>query len=262
MTAHDVLFVHSLGGRKEFWDDVRAGLGTGVRTHAFDLRGHGTPRAPGTSFTLDDFVDDVMAAVSAASSAAASAAVPPAAGSGRFIFVGHSFGALVALAVAARAPERVAGLALIDAAGAMTAVPAAALEDFLAQAAGADGAAFIAEAYRQNLERATPATRERVLSSLANTDPAALIGAYTALFGSDPLALLARYPGPVRLIVDAANDSPMSLHAQHPDLDVVPVEGTSHWINLDQPAALVKALGLSPLATRPSPLASNTTDDS
>jgi len=57
---------------------------------------------------------------------------------GRFILVGHSFGALVALAVAAHTPGQVAGLALLDAAGQMRDVPASALEGFLAQVAAED----------------------------------------------------------------------------------------------------------------------------
>lgn len=239
-----LLFLHSLGGRREFWDAVIAALPPDVRAIAPDLRGHGQARsAQHASFHLDDFADDALAAAAAATTTPV-------------VMVGHSFGALVALAAAARAPGRIAALALVDAAGAMTAVPAEALEHFLAQAAGGSGAEFVAEAYRQNLERARPATRERVLASLADTDWPAVLGGYTALFGTDPLGLLARYPGPVRLIVDAANDSPMALHAQHPHLDVVPVEGTSHWINLDQPEALVKALVLTthdaPSTTRPS----------
>ncbi len=81
-----------------------------------------------------------------------------------------------------------------------------------------------------------------MLASLAATDRATLAGAYTALFATDPRALLLRYPGPVRLIVDAANDSPMSLHAQVPDLDIVPVAGASHWLMLDRPDEFVLAL--------------------
>jgi pimeloyl-ACP methyl ester carboxylesterase len=224
------LFVHSLGGRADFWSDVLVSLRKHVRAVAFDLRGHGaSPAAPAPAHALDDFVDDALAAVQAA-------------GLGRFVLVGHSFGALVALAVAARAPKRVAGLVLVDAGGAMDAVPPAALEEFLASVGSAEGHAFVRDTYEQNLERASAATRERVLASLAATDPAAILGGYTALFGSDPQALLAGYGGPVRLVVDAANDSPMMLHAQHRDLDVVPVEGVSHWINLDNPEAIVRAI--------------------
>lgn len=223
-----LLMVHSLGGRAGFWDEVRSAMPTSAATHALDLPGHGAARGrPAPS------LDDLAAAVLRSADRA---------GLTSFVLVGHSFGALVALAAAVRAPARAAALVLVDAAGAMNAVPAAALEDFLAQARGPTGREFVAQAYQQNLERATPATTARVLESLADTDTDVIVAAYTALFGSDPLALLSRYPGPVRLIVDAANDSPMALHAQYPGLDVVPVRGTSHWIPLDQPLAVAAAL--------------------
>ena len=114
-------------------------------------------------------------------------------------------------------------------------VPASALEDFLGQVLGDNGETFVREAYETNLARATPDTRAAVLGSLAGTDRATLGGAYTALFATDARALLLRYPGSLRLIVDAANDSPMSLHVQVPDLDIVPIEGSSHWLMLDRP---------------------------
>ena len=224
------LLVHSLGGRADFWSGVLTPLRKHVRAVAFDLRGHGaSPAAPAAAHALDDFVDDALAAVQAT-------------GLGRFVLVGHSFGALVALAVAARAPKRVAGLVLVDAGGVMDAVPPAALEEFLASVGSDQGPAFVRETFEQNLERAAEATRMRVLASLAATDPAAILGGYTALFGSDPGALLARYGGPVRLVVDAANDSPMMLHAQHAELDIVAVDGVSHWINLDNPEAILRAI--------------------
>lgn len=227
------LLLHSLGGRRDFWSGVLPILRERHRAVAVDLRGHGAETAEKTErtvrFGLDDFAGDVLAAADAA-------------GLQRFILVGHSFGALVALAVAARVPSRVIALALVDAGGSMDGVPAAALEDFLAGVAGEQGAGFVREAYEANLERATPATRARVLESLAATDQRVLVGGYTALFSTNPLELLAQYPGPVKLSVDSANDSPMALHAQHGELDVTPVEGTSHWIPLDQPAALASLL--------------------
>jgi pimeloyl-ACP methyl ester carboxylesterase len=226
-----LILVHSLGGRAAFWREVAVALRRRHRVIALDLRGHGrsAPGSPANS-TLDDFVDDVLA-------------VADALGITTFALAGHSFGALVALATAARAPSRVERLVLVDAPGAMDQVPAAALEEFLESVLGTDGRAFVREAYEANLERASQATRDAVLESLGRTDVAALGGGYTALFASDPRALLSRYPGPLRLIVDAANDSPMSLHQQVPDLDVVPVEGTSHWVMLDRPSAVHEAIG-------------------
>ncbi len=228
------LLLHSLGGRRDFWSGVLPILRERHRAVAVDLRGHGAAMAGRADmaevrFGLDEFAGDVIAAADAI-------------GLDRFILVGHSFGALVALAVAARVPARVIALALVDAGGSLDAVPAAALEDFLAGVAGAQGTAFVRDAYEANLERAAPATRTRVLESLADTDQRVLVGGYTALFSTNPLGLLSRYPGPVKLLVDSGNDSPMALHAQHTDLDVTPIAETSHWIPLDQPAALAYLL--------------------
>jgi 3-oxoadipate enol-lactonase len=163
-------------------------------------------------------------------------------GLARFVHIGHSFGATVALAVAARAPGRVLALVLVDPAGAFDQVGVTTLEAFIEEVLHDESGGFVRAAYEANLERATPETRATVLAGLAATDRATLAGAYTALFATDPRALLLRYPGPVRLIVDAANDSPMSLHAQVSDLDIVPVEGASHWLMLDQPAAFALPL--------------------
>ena len=224
------LLVHSLGGRLSFWASTIEALRKGCRAVALDLRGHGAS-APATFARsgLDDFVDDVLQ-------------VADSLGLSRFILVGHSFGATVALATAVRAPQRVLALALVDPAGAFDQVPVSTLEAFIETVLQDEDGAFVRAAYEANLERATPDARAAVLASLAATGRDTLGAAYTAMFATDARQLLLRYPGPVRLIVDAANDSPMSLHAQVPDLDVVRIEGASHWLMLDQPEQFALAL--------------------
>jgi pimeloyl-ACP methyl ester carboxylesterase len=224
------LLVHSLGGRGAFWTPTLASLRERHRAVALDLRGHGASAAASFAESrLDDFADDVLR-------------VSDALGITRFVLVGHSFGATVALAAAARAPSRVIALALVDPAGAFDQVPASTLEAFIDTVLNDESGAFVRAAYEANLERATPATREAVLASLAGTGRHTLAGAYTAMFATDARKLLLRYPGPVRLIVDAGNDSPMSLHAQVPDLDIVPIDGSSHWLMLDRPQEFALAL--------------------
>ena len=224
------LLVHSLGGRLAFWQSTLAELRRTHRAIALDLRGHGAsaPAAFADS-GLEEFVDDVLQ-------------VADALGLNRFVLVGHSFGATVAVATAARVPARVLALALVDPAGAFDQVPVSTLEAFIDTVLQDESGEFVRVAYEANLERATPGTREAVLGSLAATGRDTLGAAYTAMFATDARRLLLRYPGPVRLIVDAANDSPMSLHAQVPHLDIVPIEGASHWLMLDRPEPFALAL--------------------
>ena len=142
----------------------------------------------------------------------------------------------------ARSPQRVLALALVDPAGTFDQVPASTLEAFIDTVLQDPEGSFVRAAYEANLERATPETRAAVLASLATTGRDTLGAAYTAMFATDARQLLLRYPGPVRLIVDAGNESPMSLHCQVPDLDVVTIEGSSHWLMLDRPEQFALAL--------------------
>jgi pimeloyl-ACP methyl ester carboxylesterase len=225
-----LLFIHSLGGRIGFWKPVLREVRRLHRAVAFDLRGHGgSETTPEAGWALEQFVNDALAVADASSL-------------DRFVLVGHSFGALVALALAARAPRRVRMLVLVDPAGSFAEVPAEALAEFAQQIEGEGGAGIVREAYAANLGRARPGTRAAVLASLAATPREAVAAGYRAQFAADPAALLAAYGGPVRLIVDEENDSPYSLRAQRPDLAAQPIADVSHWLQLDEPDAFNAAL--------------------
>jgi pimeloyl-ACP methyl ester carboxylesterase len=105
-----VLLLHGLAVNRLFMDfgDRRHSLSAhladaGFDCFALDLRGHGrSRRGPGRSWTFDDYVrEDLPAALEA---------VRAATGSTRVLLVGHSQGALLALACAALQPDRVAGV--------------------------------------------------------------------------------------------------------------------------------------------------------
>lgn len=82
-------------------------LANPVAQHApvvlYDLRGHGMSERPAIGYTLDDMVLDLEGVLDALGEKAP------------VHLVGNSFGGLLALAFAARHPDRVAGLVLIDA---------------------------------------------------------------------------------------------------------------------------------------------------
>ncbi len=103
-----VLLVHGLAGNAENWCELVPALVVRHRVLAVDLPGHARSAPLPAGATVDDF-------------AAAAASVLEAEGVGRALIAGHSFGGLVALALARRRPELVRGLLLVSPAGISTA---------------------------------------------------------------------------------------------------------------------------------------------
>ena len=99
-----VLLVHGYGGDRNSWLFLQEPLAARYRVYALDLPGHGTSTkdvGEGSLSVLADAVTGVLDAL----------------GAERAHLVGHSMGGAVALAVAARHPERIASLTLIAPSG-------------------------------------------------------------------------------------------------------------------------------------------------
>ena len=100
-----LVFLHYFGGSGRTWQPVMDALvAAGWRCLAPDLRGFGESPAPGedwTHYTVDAMADDVQGMIGQLRLE-------------RFMVVGHSMGGKVALALAARQPAGLAGLALVS----------------------------------------------------------------------------------------------------------------------------------------------------
>ena len=117
-----VLIIHGVGLRLEAWNALSALLGTDFRTCAVDMPGHGGS-GPVTSANLTLYTERFAALLSE---------------TGPAFVAGHSMGAMITLDLAARYPDRVLGIAALNAIYRRTPAAAAAVQS---RAAGLRGGA-------------------------------------------------------------------------------------------------------------------------
>ena len=96
-----VLLLHGLSSTSHIWDLVAPLLVDDFRVIALDLRGHGQSDKPEDDYSFDAVGGDVFNVIAGL-------------GMERPVIVGHSYGAHVALWVAARDAEAAGGLVLVD----------------------------------------------------------------------------------------------------------------------------------------------------
>jgi pimeloyl-ACP methyl ester carboxylesterase len=96
--------------------------------------------------------------------------------------------------------------------------------------------------FAKDLERARPATRDQVNAALDRFDSPAFGALFAAMLGfRDARERFAIYQGPAIAIEAADNHEPDAASAVL-GLKRVEIAGTSHWIQLDDPEAVNRAL--------------------
>jgi len=217
-----IVLHHGLGADLEIWRKQIDHLGRSRRVLAFDMRGHGrSPRAP--EYTVGALVSDLEEVT---------AALP------RFWLVGHSLAGVVLTDFAGRHPERLHGLVYVDALGDSSNPPPDLRDYFRAHDAGMTPER-LQEAYREMLgPLARPRTREQVLQSAARMD----LPAFAALRASMlEVAPPRRFHGP-KFAIDAEGSENPRMASHLPGVRRRTIPGVSHWLMLDDPAALNLAL--------------------
>jgi pimeloyl-ACP methyl ester carboxylesterase len=92
---------HGLASSQHIWDVMVPALARDATVVTFDARGHGESGKPSSGYGFDHTVADAVAVLKSTRRT-------------RPILIGHSWGAMVALEVAARKPSSVSGVVLID----------------------------------------------------------------------------------------------------------------------------------------------------
>jgi len=228
-----VLFLNSLAADLGMWDGVRARMAR--RSVAFDARGHGRSGIERGECSVDDLACDALDVMDAT-------------GLDRAVLCGLSLGGATAMALAAKAPERVAGLVLANTAVSFPPAQmwhdraATALSGGLPELVGPTLDRWLTEAYRA----ANPATADRVRAMIAGTSPEGYAACCAALAAADLGPALAAYPGPVLLIAGAhdastpvARAEEMQALAAHADLVVL---DAAHISSIEAEAAFADRL--------------------
>jgi pimeloyl-ACP methyl ester carboxylesterase len=97
-----VVLIHGFPFDRSMWSHQRSSVGSIYRVILPDLRGHGTSAAPEGIYTVDEMADDVLELLDALQIAEP------------VVIGGLSMGGYVALSIAARHPERLKALMLIN----------------------------------------------------------------------------------------------------------------------------------------------------
>ena len=186
--APTVLFHHGLGACSACWDGWTPALVGRYRLVRFDMRGHGASPVPaGFVWSLDAMVADVQAGADAA-------------GAERFHLVGESTGGTVALAVAARYPERVLSVTVSN--GAHRGGSIRNLEPWkrIIDEEGMAGWSAYMMGQRFFAGRLTEAMERWYRTQQASADPEAILGVAAMLAGVDLRPELDRVTCPVLLL--------------------------------------------------------------
>jgi 3-oxoadipate enol-lactonase len=187
-----IALLHSLAMDHTFWNPVIAALPTNVDLIAIDARGHGRSDKPHGPYTVELFADDL-------------AEVCAHAGWSSAVMAGASMGGSVTLAFAARHPQMVDGLALIDTTacygdGAIIAWQERgqkALDGGMSALTEFQEQRWFSDAFRQ----ASPELVSESVAVFLNNDPAPYMETCRMLGNCDTRAALPTFNFPVAIVV-------------------------------------------------------------
>lgn len=233
-----VVLIHALGNVAEFWEATVSSLGPEWEALALDCRGHGASDKPAGPYSVELMADDI-------------ASVMDHAGWDSAVVGGASMGGCISMAVAARHPARVAGLALIDTTSWYGADAEAAWEERGQKAAEGGMAALIGfqktRWFSDNFRESNPDILQRAIDTFTANDVPAYLETCRMLGRADMRPALSGFQCPVAIMVgeeDYATPIAMAeaLVAAIPGATLKIVPGARHLTPLEVPDTVARLI--------------------
>jgi len=235
-----VVFIHGFPFDRTMWELQMKEAGKIRRALAYDVRGHGRSEAGDGQYSVELFVDDLVALLDHLRV-------------DRAVLCGLSMGGYIALRAAERQPERLSGLVLCDTksspdtdeakikrAAAITAVKKYGVPKFAEE--------FIKAVLTENTLKTKPAIASSLLNSVLGNSPLGISGALLAMAArTDTPAALAKIAVPALILV-GEHDKITPPSAAEAMLKALPkaemhvIPGAAHMSNLENPAVFNEKL--------------------
>jgi pimeloyl-ACP methyl ester carboxylesterase len=232
-----LVLIHGAGGDHLSWPPEMRRLAN-YRVITLDLPGHGRTQGPGRQ-SVEDYASDVAEFVEVL-------------GFSRAVFIGHSMGGAISLALALDYPDRVAGIGLIST-GPCLPIPLSVIEN-----AANQSTLPLAIKRLQEMSLGSQSMdnlKEVIFKQLTNTRQTLLLGDLLACDRFNMTGRLNDIRTPV-LVVCGTDDklTPLrfskTLSNQIPGAALQTIEGAGHMLMLEQPNRLAKLISIF-LATVP-----------
>ncbi|WP_291843995.1 alpha/beta hydrolase [Maricaulis sp.] len=250
-SGRDIVFIPGLATPGAVWEDTVAALGDTIDAHVVTLAGFGD--VPAVPRAVEGVVGSAVADL---------ARWLDREGIEDAVLVGHSMGAQIALQLAAHAPDRVSDVVIVDSAPFFARLfnPAITPEQASAYATGMSArmAAASREQFlaisRQGLpvQSISEAGQARVMGWMEQADQSVVSAAMGEVMGTDFSPVLDHVSASVTVMIAWSEGAPVSAEALESvyrqqyaglaTLDLHRIDGSRHFIMLDQPAAFRSVL--------------------
>jgi pimeloyl-ACP methyl ester carboxylesterase len=233
-----LLLIHGVGARIENWDAVAELLSRNFRVVRYDLRGHGNSSKVRGPYSLELFAQDAVSLLDHL-------------GISHVGVAGHSLGAMIAIAMAARYPERTDRLAVLSAAAGRTPEESRrVLERISLIASGIPGDHLrnsLSRWFTDEFRAANPALMEQYAARNSENDPACYAAAYTVLASAEVDSHLPHVKAPTLVVTgefDLGSNPRMAqhIHANIRSSEVRILPHLRHSILIEAPAVVADLL--------------------